>query len=135
MISRALPQGNCVPVTWPDLDFPYPGISHELAQSPMACPVPVTWPDWLYQTGTMCCGHALWSQVALHPLREATYDLINDLLDEVTSIFPDSYLHLGGDEVDGDCWLSDEQIAQWASNQQRREPHANWKHALQVRVA
>ena len=39
--------------------------------------------------------------MALHPLKEATYEVIEKLLIELSDIFPDSYLHLGGDEVDG----------------------------------
>ena len=55
------------------------------------------------------------NKAALHPLREATYEAVSTLLHELAAIFPDEYLHLGGDEVDGECWLSDADIRTWAS--------------------
>ena len=42
-------------------------------------------------------------QMALHPLRERTYEVVDALLGELASLFPDEYVHLGGDEVDGEC--------------------------------
>ena len=38
------------------------------------------------------------------PSNEANYDFLTNLFTEVTSRFPDHYLHLGGDEVPFDCW-------------------------------
>jgi len=48
------------------------------------------------------------------PLRvdlNSTYDFIKKLFTEVGQIFPDSFLHLGGDEVSFDCWNSNEEVA------------------------
>lgn len=39
------------------------------------------------------------SPYALDPTREESWALIHDLLDDLAECFPDSYLHLGGDEV------------------------------------
>ena len=53
------------------------------------------------------------------------------LLGEMAAIFPDDYLHLGGDEVDGDCWLADPEIAAWARRFRRQHGrHADWKAGL-----
>ena len=87
------------------------------------------------------------NKAALHPLREATYEAVSTLLHELAAIFPDEYLHLGGDEVDGECWLSDADIRAWASqfseqeqqqqrNRRRRPfPPTEWTQALQARFA
>ena len=69
------------------------------------------------------------NRAALHPLNEATYTLIAELLAELASIFPDRYMHLGGDEVDGQCWLSDAAVAAWAAKRRRT---ADWKLELQA---
>ena len=87
------------------------------------------------------------NKAALHPLREATYEAVSTLLHELAAIFPDEYLHLGGDEVDGECWLSDADIRTWASQyseqQQQKQrtgrnrrrhpfPPPEWTQALQA---
>ncbi len=38
------------------------------------------------------------------PTREGNYIFLEALFREVKELFPDHYLHLGGDEVDFDCW-------------------------------
>jgi hexosaminidase len=53
-------------------------------------------------------------KAALHPLSERTYELIDLLLTELAELFPDEYMHIGGDEVDGECWLEDGLIREWA---------------------
>jgi hexosaminidase len=47
----------------------------------------------------------------LDPTRKSTYKFIDTLVDEMGRIFPDAYFHIGGDEVQGDLWLADPQIA------------------------
>lgn len=39
-----------------------------------------------------------------NPAKNATYQLIWQLLHESSSWFPDAFVHLGGDEVDEGCW-------------------------------
>ena len=56
----------------------------------------------------------------------------DELIEELAAIFPDEYIHLGGDEVDGDCWLSDEAIAAWAKRHVRSGARSDWKAALQA---
>jgi hypothetical protein len=50
----------------------------------------------------------------LDPSKEETYEVIERLLSALASVFPDEYIHLGGDEVDYDCWHEDEQLTEWA---------------------
>ena len=47
----------------------------------------------------------------LDPTRKSTYKFIDTLVGEMGGIFPDAYFHIGGDEVNGDAWLADPQIA------------------------
>ena len=44
------------------------------------------------------------SDSQLDPTSNATYDLIDALVAELAEIFPDAYLHLGGDEVAIGCY-------------------------------
>ncbi|KAL5112576.1 Beta-hexosaminidase subunit beta [Taenia crassiceps] len=46
----------------------------------------------------------------LNPIKNATYDFVGQLIGEIAKTFPDSALHLGGDEVDFACWKSNPEI-------------------------
>jgi len=50
------------------------------------------------------------------PLRadlNSTYDFLDTLFNEVAQVFPDAYMHLGGDEVDFKCWNSNADVAKY----------------------
>lgn len=53
------------------------------------------------------------------PSSTALYDLMNGVFSEVTGgatslgLFPDNYIHLGGDEVDTSCWTQTPHIVDW----------------------
>jgi hexosaminidase len=47
---------------------------------------------------------------AMDPTRESTYTFIDQFLGEMTTLFPDSYFHVGGDECDGKEWDANQKI-------------------------
>ncbi|KAM3962564.1 beta-N-acetylglucosaminidase 3 [Aphomia sociella] len=46
----------------------------------------------------------------MNPIRNATYKLLEDLFAEVQEVFPEPYLHVGGDEVQLACWKSNPEL-------------------------
>ena len=59
----------------------------------------------------------------LNPASNLTFTLIDSLLSECTGrqagkgLFPYSFLHLGGDEVDYGCWESSAEVQKWEKQQ------------------
>lgn len=53
----------------------------------------------------------------LNPLNEAVYQAIETLLRELAEVFPDAYVHIGGDEVSPDWWQRDPVIAEYLQQQ------------------
>ncbi|KAI3388502.1 hypothetical protein SNEBB_000296 [Seison nebaliae] len=49
----------------------------------------------------------------LNPSREELYPFLSKLFDEIHRTFPDSYIHLGMDEVYPECWNSNPDIQKW----------------------
>lgn len=56
------------------------------------------------QGSGLCC---------LDPTLNSTYVFIENLFAELNKVFPERYLHIGGDEVDFGCWSSSEKIKQF----------------------
>lgn len=50
------------------------------------------------------------SEYAMDPTREETYDFIEKFLREMTTIFPDRYVHIGGDETPAPDWKTNPRI-------------------------
>ena len=46
----------------------------------------------------------------LDPTNEKTYEILGDLFGEMASLFPDKYVHIGGDENEGKHWDESEHI-------------------------
>lgn len=40
----------------------------------------------------------------LDPTMDKSYDIVGGVLKDVQAMFPDEYVHMGGDEVFGNCW-------------------------------
>lgn len=70
----------------------------------------------------------------LDPSKPEVYQFIQTLLSEVTNVFPDPYLHIGGDEVMPDHWLQSADIARFMQQQQLATPqqlHSYFNRRLQ----
>lgn len=56
------------------------------------------------------------NKYAINPINPNTMKLIEDIYDYITSLFPDRYFHLGGDEIDITYWNCDEKMTKYAQS-------------------
>lgn len=59
------------------------------------------------------CGPGTGVSYPLNPTVDATYAFLTEFLSEVTTVFSDEYLFLGGDEVPTQCWESSPSVSAW----------------------
>ena len=85
----------------PEFDMPGHGSSWIMAYPELAPQAPIATLPVVYGMPT----------AVLDPTRKTTYKFINSLVEEMGRIFPDAYFHIGGDEVRGEAWLADPQVA------------------------
>jgi hexosaminidase len=50
---------------------------------------------------------------AMDPTRDSTYKWLDTFIGEMTSLFPDSYFHVGGDECNGKAWDANPRIQEF----------------------
>jgi len=58
------------------------------------------------------------------PTKESLYEFLESFLAEMTAIFPDPYLHVGGDEVNGNQWATNPQIQAFMKQESLPDLHA-----------
>lgn len=60
-------------------------------------------------------GEGRWEHFTFHPCKEETFQFISNVLDEIITLFPSPYIHIGGDEVHygNQSWFTDPQIQQF----------------------
>ena len=58
----------------------------------------------------------------LNPTADRTYVFIKTLLDEMSRLFPDEYLHIGGDEIRFDHWEENDEIQQFMTENELVDP-------------
>lgn len=51
---------------------------------------------------------------AINPVKEENYDFLQQFFGEIFDVFPDPYVHLGGDEVSYYCWYFSLQLKKLA---------------------
>jgi len=60
----------------------------------------------------------------LDPTKAATYQFAEAMVSELAAIFPDPYLHIGGDEVDDSQWKANAAIQQFMRDNTLADSHA-----------
>ena len=71
-----------------------------------------TYPEWGPRRTPVPPSRKFGSHPAvLNPADEAVYAAIDVLLGELAEVFPDEFVHIGGDEVDATWWRESEEIA------------------------
>ena len=73
-------------------------------------------------------------EAVLNPADEQVYQALEILLGELADIFPDPFVHVGGDEVNPKWWSASEQVAAYMAQQGLADPAALQVHFL-ARVA
>ncbi|HEV2864280.1 MAG TPA: family 20 glycosylhydrolase [Pyrinomonadaceae bacterium] len=61
---------------------------------------------------------------AMDPTREETYKFLDRFLGEMAALFPDAYLHMGGDEVTGKHWRLSPAVQAFMQKQGLKDKHA-----------
>jgi hexosaminidase len=61
---------------------------------------------------------------ALNPTREQTYKFLEAFLGEMAALFPDAYMHIGGDENEGKQWDRNPEIQAFMKDKGIKDNHA-----------
>ncbi len=64
------------------------------------------------------------SDYAMDPTRDSTYKFLDGFIGEMTTIFPDPYLHVGGDETNGVQWKGNPRIVEFMQTHNMKDTAA-----------
>lgn len=64
----------------------------------------------------------------LNPSDEKVYAFIDELISEISTLFPDEYIHIGGDEVEPSQWNANPSIRRFMQNNNLTDHHALQAH-------
>jgi hexosaminidase len=64
------------------------------------------------------------SDEAMDPTRDSTYKFLDGFIGEMATIFPDPYLHIGGDETKGVQWKANPSIVEFMQKHDMKDPAA-----------
>jgi hexosaminidase len=70
---------------------------------------------------------------AMDPTREVVYEFLDRFLREMSSLFPDNYMHIGGDEVTGKHWMENDRIRAFME-ERGMEDHLDLQAYFNIRV-
>ncbi len=85
-------------------EFEMPGHSRALAAA---------YPELASGPGPYRAGRVPDVDSALDPIREQTYKFLDKFIEEMAHLFPDAYVHIGGDEVSNKPWDSNPKIQEF----------------------
>jgi len=60
----------------------------------------------------------------MNPTLDETYEFLEGFIGEMAALFPDTYLHIGGDEVNGEQWKANGQIQTWMKDHAIKDDQA-----------
>ena len=69
--------------------------------------------DWLKSTNNGDLRWPMFNNVALDVTKSETKVFVKNVVEEMAALFSDEYFHIGGDEVDQDCWNAVPSILDW----------------------
>lgn len=64
---------------------------------------------------TKCYNNNVWTGAygPINPINDEVYKFMENFFTEIHNLFPDQYIHIGGDEVSFECWKSNPEIQKW----------------------
>ena len=69
--------------------------------------------DWLKSTNDGDLRWPMFNNVALDVTKDETKVFVQNVIAEMAALFVDDFFHIGGDEVDQDCWAAVPSILTW----------------------